>query len=496
MGRRIGVLAGALLLVILLAVPARADAVLVGSTPVDGSVLPASPSEVQLVFSEPVRAVPDGLAVIGPDGDRVDDGVVRSPRPSVLVLRLPGLKVRSLTGTYTVTWRVVADDAHPAGGRTTFSIGAPGRAAHVRAARASRALGIAFGVARFAAFAGFAVLVGTAVLCCVSGVATPAIRRLLLGGWSVSVLAAVAVLLLQGPYAAGRGLPQAVDLLGPTLHSPYGTRLAVRLLLLGLLPAVLTRAAGPLAARHRPVIAGGVAVAVGLAATWTTSVAGIAHLLAAAVWAGGLAALPFLPRAAASRFARVTLFCVGLLAVTGLIQAWPAVGTPPAVLTTTYGRLLGLKAGLLAAVVVAGYLLRGRRAGALADLGIAAVVLALTAVLVQSPPADQAYAARSATLSARFQNGRVSVRLPATTRGVSGGEVSLQTGRPPAGLTGSWTHPRLRVGPLPVQFTPAGPGRYRASWPPLPLAGTWRLTLTVRLSDGGSATVQIQRPIS
>jgi hypothetical protein len=44
---------------------------------------------------------------------------------------------------------VISADPHPVNGMVTFSIGAPGHAAGIRPAHASRAVGIAFGLARF-----------------------------------------------------------------------------------------------------------------------------------------------------------------------------------------------------------------------------------------------------------------------------------------------------------------------------------------------------------
>jgi copper transport protein len=134
-----------------------------------------------------------------------------------------------------------------------------------------------------------------------------------------------------------------------------------------------------------------------------------------------------------------------------------------------------------------------------AETAGAACVLALTAVLVQSPPAAQAYAARAATRSVRFPSGLVTVRLPSTARGVDGGDVTISTtdGRPRdvPEVKASWTQPHLGIGPLPARFARTGPGHYRASWPPLPVTGTWRLTITIRTTDIAETTVRTRLPI-
>jgi copper transport protein len=311
--------------------------------------------------------------------------------------------------------------------------------------------------------------------------------------------------------------------------------LAVRLLLLGVLPALLVGAVGPLAAGRRriPAFVCGTVIAAGLGATWaaashaatgahggTALVADVAHLLAASVWVGGLATaltlLPFTEVAgtAVHRFSRLAMVCVGVLVVTGLFQAWLRVQTPAAVLTTTYGRLLAAKIAVLVTVLTVAYLARvrlrradrsGLRLGRLlaAETAGVAVVLALTAVLVQSPPAAQAYAARPVTRSARFHSGRdaglFTVRLPNAARGVDGGHVIIRSEdgrlRDVLEMKASWTQLRLGIGPLPVRFSRTGPGHYQASWPSLPVPGTWRLALTIRTTDIDETTVRTQLAI-
>ncbi|MEV5747101.1 copper resistance protein CopC [Actinoallomurus sp. NPDC052308] len=542
----LAVCAAAFTVLVLAASPAAAHAALVSSTPADGTVLTAAPTEVTLTFGEPVRAAPEGVAVIGPDGDRADDGVVRRAGAAVLAMRLPGLRVRARGGTYTVTWRVISADSHPVGGAFTFSIGAPSRVAHVRPARASRALGLAFGLTRFAGFAGFIVLVGAAALCGYGGswvAARGGIRRLLVAAWAVSAVATGAAMLLAGPYAAGRDLAGVFDagLVRQTLHDRYGAALAARTVLLGIVPAVLVWAAGtPATGARRERIAGrpglrwvlaavsGGLIAAGLAATWSVAghagagahdaiamTADVPHLLAAALWVGGLVALPVLlrhpelGRATAGRFSRVAVGCVLVLVATGLVQAWLRVETPAAVFTTAYGRLLAAKVAVLGLVLLAARRVRarlrgadGRRPGRMlaVETAGAASVLALTAVLVQSPPAAQAYAARPATRSVRFQaggdSGRLTVRLPNAARGLGRGDLTVRApdrrARDVPQITASWTLPRLAIGPLPARLTRTGTGRFAASWPPLPAAGPWRLSVTIRTSEIDETTVRAE----
>src|SRR5262249_18621739 len=82
--------------------------------------------------------------------------------------------------------------------------------------------------------------------------------------------------------------------------------------------------------------------------------------LAAGAWLGGLAGLAFLlakrpppsvAAQAARRFSTLGVTSVSALAVTGLVNAWYLVGDIPALIGTSYGRLLLLKLVLFAAML-------------------------------------------------------------------------------------------------------------------------------------------------
>lgn len=143
-------------------------------------------------------------------------------------------------------------------------------------------------------------------------------------------------------------------------------------------PAAADRAADD-AARNRDLAIGlglgGGVVAVGLAATWgmaehaSTGIQpwlavpmSMVHLLAVAVWLGGLTSLmlslrlgPRVPSYVIRRFSRLALTSVTVLAVTGLYQAWRGLGTWGALTDTTYGQLLLVKLGLVSVLITAGW---------------------------------------------------------------------------------------------------------------------------------------------
>jgi copper transport protein len=51
------------------------------------------------------------------------------------------------------------------------------------------------------------------------------------------------------------------------------------------------------------------------------------------------------------------------------------------------------------------------------------------------------------------------------------------------------------LGALPVTLTSAGPGAYRADALVVPLAGQWRLRLTIRSDDFDETTVELPVPV-
>jgi methionine-rich copper-binding protein CopC len=112
-------MAGALLVFpLLVAAPASAHNALAGSTPAAGSTLTTAPTSVTLHFEEPPLSSGMAVAVTAPD-----TSLVSADRPvltgSDVVAPLAPL---TASGTYSVAWRVVADDGHPVTGTFTFTV--------------------------------------------------------------------------------------------------------------------------------------------------------------------------------------------------------------------------------------------------------------------------------------------------------------------------------------------------------------------------------------
>jgi len=264
-------------------------------------------------------------------------------------------------------------------------------------------------------------------------------------------------------------------------------------------------------------------------------------------------------------WSRIAFGAVAALVVTGTVQAVREVQSPTALFATTYGWVLVAKLllvlVLLAAAgvsrvwvqqrlgvrrprpgshrrltahafaaggtgdavgdvaapeVVGAAALRGRllseaatehvpalRRSVLVEFAVAAVVLALSAVLVGTPPARSAVAQP------------VDVLLPLQgSAGTSGSvQVSVDPARPgpntlhlylfddagrltqPAGITVSLTEPSQEIGPLDVRLEPAGPGHYVGNGMSIPGAGTWTITVGVRLDEFTATTARTDFPV-
>ncbi|MEV6616594.1 copper resistance protein CopC [Streptomyces sp. NPDC051051] len=355
---------------------ASAHAALRDADPADGSVLTTAPRSITLTFTESVGLIDDTFRVFDPRNGRVETGEAQHADGRSDTARVP-LPARLGTGTFTVAWRVVSADSHPIAGAFTFSIGAPSPtpAAVSSGPVEDPATAGLHKLGRWLAYGAAALLIGTAafVALCRPPDVRP-LRGLLVAGWWTFTASTVLLLLLRAPYETGAGPAQALDPSGltRTLSGRPGIALAARLLLLAGAAVLLLRRRG----RERPTratLATGLVLAVGLGLTWAAAehasagiqvpaamTSSVLHLLAMAVWLGGLTALltllrhGTLPAAVAVRFSRLAATSVTVLVVTGVYQAWRGLGTLDALTDTTYGRTLLAKLGAVGLLLLAG----------------------------------------------------------------------------------------------------------------------------------------------
>ncbi|MEU5525627.1 copper resistance protein CopC [Micromonospora chersina] len=540
---RLGAAAGLLVTLVALllapATPASAHAVLVSSSPAASAVVPSAPAEVVITFSEGVRKVPDKVRVIAPDGSRADRG---EPTFKGAVVTIP-VDPSGARGTYLVSYRVISADSHPVSGAFTYSVGAPSTPPTDTGTdtRANPVVGNAVKVAKYLGYAGLLLLVGPALVLAALWPRRLSRRgpaRLAWSGLGLLAVATLAELWLQVPYTNGGGLfAVSGSGFGDVLGSTYGTAHLVRL---GLLAAA--------AFLLRPLFAGPVGRTDGLilailggAALFTWPLAGhpaaspapavsvvvdAVHLGGMAVWLGGLVMLAvFLLRRADEReldailpiWSRWAALAVAALLLAGTVQGLIEVATPKALVDTTYGRLLLAKIVLFALVIgVAAYsrsLVRRRtaagrpgsmRRAVLAELAITAVVLGLSATLVQTTPARTASADVagapagyfSTTLSSPIyslqveldpaETGSNSLHLYAYTK--DNRPQPVQEWKATAAL------PSAGIEPITIPLLPLT-DNHATGEINLPAAGQWQLRFTVRTSDIDQATVTATVPV-
>jgi copper transport protein len=509
---------------------ASAHATVVGSDPADRARLRSAPADVTVRFDEPVTPV--YLHVTGGTGTRVDQGAVFHPKADgrrIEVRLRPGLG----DGSYVASFRVVSADSHPVTGIVRFVVGAGPLAVAAAGVPAATdaAASAAMDAARWLSYAGFALLGGVWLLLAgwPEGRRQPRARRIVLAGWAATAAGGVAELLLQGPYAAGESLGGLGDgsLLTGTLHTGYGVWHCVRLgllVLLGAVPAAArVRAARPLTAA----LLGGVALTFAMAGHPATTppaalsvVADVAHIGAMAVWVGGLvmALLALLPGGTDAEIARavpllsrVAFGAVAALAVTGTYAAWRNIGAWRAVVGTEYGLLVLTKVVLFAALLALGNTARrivGRRLlgapparervrrGLVVEVGLAGLVLAVTAVLVAQPRGPEALAAqdrRPVSAAAPLGDGRtVTVTVDPGVHGPVSAQIVL-TGAPrPHGISATATQPHRGIGPLPVPLRAEGAEVWDATNLDLPVSGTWVFEIVVTDSPFSAVSVDVR----
>jgi copper transport protein len=407
----VGLVTLLLAMVLVPASPALGHAALVSSQPGAGYALTSAPSEVVLQFSEGVSLADDALTLTGPAGE---------PVPLRVTLDETGTAVRGVpdtelgTGAYQVGYRVVARDGdlitgtYPFGISTPVAAGVSGTAdggADRDGVRLSSALG------RALLFLGLSLALGGAYLSWRVDDATgglPGPRPLVRTGALVATAGTTALLLTLAP----------LNRWATALTSPGAGRLVAAQGLLLILAALLAHRApllGAFPALLAIVILEGVRAHAGEAA----GVAGMAltalHLLAGALWLGGLVHALRLAAAwrtkslavhtAVTAYARSALILFVLVALTGTLSALLLLPAAEDWTGTTYGRVLLVKLALFAAVLLAAVaarrrlvLSRPRRAdadrsgpsvghSARVEAGLLAGLVVVTAALTSATPA-------------------------------------------------------------------------------------------------------------
>jgi copper transport protein len=519
---RVAALAAVLMLG--LAPGAGAHAYLVRSAPAVGASAAHPPRRVVLDFSEPVAPLA-GTDVIGPRGASALRGKPYVPggRSSTIVLPLDS---RIRRGRYVVRWREVdANDGHRLSGSFEFAVGRQG-APPASGVRTSGGFSPQMAAARWLLI----------------------LSVLLAGGY---VLFRRLVLLRSLPGAAGlrpreletSSAALAVTLAGAALAAavlialasgPLSTGYARRMLAGGAIAAA--GAAAALAARRRPgalplaevaavtilALPSATGHAVGGTQREAFSIPGdVAHVLAAAIWIGGLAALavvaPVVLRtvdaptrrgalaAMARRFTPLALCAVALLGATGLVRAVGELGAVSQLWATGYGRALIAKTALLAVALGLAWLSRHRVSGGSIkwavrpELGVLVVLIGVVAVLTDLSPGRSPAAQAAGAAPARGSPLVVAGRAGDLAVGVSIAPMDGRSARARATVIGA-EGPRgglivsFRVAGRTQRASGCGSGCYQAA---VRLASDRpQLAVVVRVPGRGRQIAQLPMPVT
>jgi len=411
------------------------------------------------------------------------------------------------------------------------------------------AAGAVLGAARFVSYAALAVLVGGLVFLVVVWPAGRRRRRIRVLLWitlGAGIVAGAIAIAVQAPYASGRALSDALkpDEWWQVLRTRSGRTWGLRFLVFALTGGFLLLTLDRLRSRWWQLV--GIFASLGLFALvaagghGTTGrwagigfVATVAHLGGMAVWIGGLVALLVgvlrEPDASGAldrvrRFSPIAFGAVAVIVASGVVQAYRQVGSIDALRETDYGRLLLVKTAVVVVLVAVAWWSRrllqrapltavpARAAGAAvladevaassaapaqavrrrlrmtvaAEVGLAAVVLAVTSILVASSPAATEVAK---PFNATITQGQrlASITIDPATTGRNTLHIYIST---PGGaldkadeITVRMTLPERDLGPIPVPVEAAGPNHVTTNNLQIPYPGTWQMEVLTRFGD-------------
>ena len=525
---------------------ASAHATLESSSPADGQSVLTSPSEIRITFSETVTTISGGLSVLNADGKTVDTGNSEIVGGRTLVAPIS----ETLSdGTYVATYRVLSADGHPVSGSLLFAVGA---GALDRSAQPSssgdRLWEIIGGISRFIMYLAALVAAGVAFfLAFIHDHAedrwriVPFVRI----GSILALLSAIGIVMSQAALLTGKGAGAVTDstVLRDVLNQNLGWSLA--LLMIGLAAVHLSTDIPKKVVSQSLAVYGGLAVTVSFAVwghatelspTAISLAADAIHATAAALWLGGLVGLvmvlsvrtPETVRATAGiigRFSRMAFWSVIALTIAGLtLTITGSDASLNSILTTTWGQLVLAKIGLtLIVVLIAAWnrrtlvpsltsptentdelavrwatLLRTIRAEAV----LLVAVVALTAIVVNVPPARTAVVAKTdrVDITQRVDTGNVQLSVDPAIVGPNTVAVRYTdgTGQPinvANSMSIEFSQPSAGLEPITRQVPASEPGVFVIQGNELSIPGTWTITIAVRTGDFTEQRTSFEVPV-
>jgi copper transport protein len=286
------------------------------------------------------------------------------------------------------------------------------------------------------------------------------------------------------------------------------------------------------------------------------------HVGAMAVWLGGLVVLaacvlpvrdPLPLRKVVPRFSRLALVCIVTIVGTGAFQAWRQIGTIHSLMSTDYGRTLLVKLSGVAVILVAAgfsrdvvrrrfrrpygtaaiavrpvlvggghsdtptttppaddadgewtdddeerFEVRRLRQAVGVEVVVGLLVLAVTAVLVNAPPAynvEHGPFLKTVLAQGHYydlivspaKSGPNDVHVTAVTKG--GGPADVLS------YSVTFSEPGKDIAPIKVPLLRLGPGHYASYAFQLPFTGAWQMSVRALISDTEENTFTVKIPI-
>ena len=525
---------------------ASAHATLESSSPADGQSVLTSPSEIRITFSEAVTTISGGLSVLDADGKTIDTGNSEIVDGRTLVAPIS----ESLSdGTYVATYRVLSANGHPVSGSLLFGVGegALDRSA-LPSSNGDRLWEIIGGISRFIIYLAALVAAGVAFfLAFIHDRAedrwriVPFVRI----GSILALFSAIGIVMSQAALLTGKGAGAVTDsnVLRDVLNQNLGWSLA--LLMIGLAAVHLSTDIAKKVVSQSLALSGGLAVTVSFAVwghatelspTAISLAANAIHATAAALWLGGLVGLvmvlslraPETVRSTAGiigRFSLVAFWSVIALTIAGLtLTITGSDASLNSILTTTWGQLILAKIGLtLIVVLIAAWnrrklvpslitptentselavrwatLLRTIRAEAV----LLVAVIALTAIVVNVPPARTAVVATTDRVDTtqRVDTGTVQLSVDPAIVGPNTVAVRYadETGQPvnvANSMSIEFSQPSAGLEPITRQVPASEPGVFVIQGNELSIPGTWTITIAVRTGDFTEQRTSFEVPV-
>ena len=262
------------------------------------------------------------------------------------------------------------------------------------------------------------------------------------------------------------------------------------------------------------------------------------HLVAAAIWAGGLIFLAILliilhRRQAApdpdrmvlllKRFSFSAQIAVFVLALTGLFSSFVQLPGPGSLIHTTYGRVLLIKLAIVVAIIALAFFnnravqraeetvtsqrkLRSFSRRVAAEAGITALLFIAVAVLVQTPtpnrPPQTAPAAPSLPFNEMVYDGDLAVHLQVTPNQVGRNRYWVHLSRPDSSDIGEvqlvrlfFSHESGEMGQARLDLTDLGEDAFAAEGAFLNRDGNWNLSVYVRRRGMNDVLAEIAVPV-